>query len=176
MLIPSAVIHKLAPPAPAGTLLEGFEQVPLTGLYVTWDATNYGGGSPTVARTTSNVTQGTYSWRVNGAASVIIGALQFNDGYDISSLMTGKTQIKVDIFISTLNVSDRVALQITDNNSGNFDNIESSPGASGAITLTLNLSTVTDFTNCAIFIGAYGNGQTPLNGAFDIYIDNLRAT
>lgn len=156
------------------TLLEGFEATPLTGLYSTWSAIDVGGGAPTVARTTSNVTQGTYSWRVNGITANGFGAIQ-STFFDITPYIAAPTQFLIDVFVQTIAVTDSISFQVTDGT--NTEIVDSSPGQTGAFTLTLPIGTISDLTNISVGIIAWGGvGYVPLSGNYDYYIDNLRAS
>lgn len=159
----------------AVTLLEGFEATPFTGLYTNWSTIDIGGGVPTVSRTTSNVTQGTYTWRVNGITANAFGIIQ-SDAFDITPYIAAPTQFLIDVYVQTINASDTVAFQVSDDGGVTSEVIESSPGQTGAFTLTLPIGALDDFTNISLLVVAWGGvGFNPLNGNYDFYIDNLRA-
>lgn len=161
--------YRYSTAAPSSALLEGFEATPYTGLYTTWSNS---GSSADATRTSSHVTQGSFTWRGQGAAGQFI---QYGtDLVDITPYIAAPTQIKVDVFTATINASDIVALLASDS-LGGTDIITSSSGQTGAFTLTLPFSTVTDFTTLQVFVGGISDSFGTLNGTMDVYFDNLRA-
>jgi len=157
------------------TLLEGFEDTPNTGLYTNWTPFDVGGGPPTVTRTTSNVTQGTYSWRVQAGVSNFFGYI-IADPFDITPYIPSPTSFLLDVYVQTIDASDVIIFSASDDGGATGESIESSPGATGAFTLTLPIGALDDFTNIQFSIGAISPGPAPLNGTVDFYVDNLRAS
>lgn len=173
MLIPSSVIAKVAAPPPTSTLIDGFEGNPLTST-LPWTKNmviSFGGLQvSTVTRTTSNVTQGVYTWRLQGTngSSNAVGLEQAN-----TINLTGFTTLSIDMFIVTTNALTKFNLQAYDSVGSNYEIIGSASGVTGAITLNLDLTVLPDLSavNIAFF---------PLTGGADIpvdyYVDNLRAS
>lgn len=166
----------------AVTLLEGFENTPAaeaslgTGgpawTQVLWfDAAATGG--VTVARTTSNVTQGTYSWRAQGVSGSL-PALTVGTFEDITATVTSAATIDIDVYVATINASDYVILVVEDTVTQVTQ--ASTAGQSGAFILSID-PTGLDFSSLtwALVVAGAADLSLPLNGACDVYIDNLRA-
>ena len=149
---------------PAAVLLEGFEATPFTGLYSDW-VTVFGG--PTVTRTSSHVTQGSFSWDVSGS-SAFTGVRQ-SPTWDLTAVIPSPTTFYVDVFIQTMPAGGTLRFSIVDDNTGNQDSAVTAASATGAFTLQFTKSNVTDFTAIYFQISA-----SPIGGAVDFYVDNLR--
>lgn len=144
------------------TLLEGFEATPLVSDYTWLELT----GTATVTRSTSNVTQGTYSWEISGpdGGLLISGSPLGTATIDLSSYTTIEidlygTTTPADIYQFTVGAADF---------SGQIDTATTS-GFTGSTTLTLDLTTATfDLSDVYISI-TIGSGPALF------YIDNIRA-
>lgn len=169
-------VYPMGVSPPAETILENFEQNPPTGLYTDWY--EFGASDPpTLARSSLHATQGSYSWKLNGSASIGYGFISNNPTLDVTPYIAAPTKIKVDVYIETLNAADRVALVVSDSGGVNGAIVYSSPGATGAITLTADISgTGVDYQDMVFQVGVIGADSAPLTGDFEIYIDNLRAS
>lgn len=154
---------------PSSILLEGFEEVPFTGLYSDWSDQT---GTSTTSRTTSHVTQSSFTWRCQATTG---NTYQIATGvFDITPYIASPTQFQIDIFVQTINPADIVALSVSDSVNDEF--AQSSLGQSGAFTLTVPIGTLTDFTNIQFVISGLNGSFIPLVGAIDFYVDNLRAS
>ena len=161
-------------PQNSDILIEGFEEdpsggLPIAGLYTTL---SNAGSSGSVDRTTSHVTQGTYSYRLQGAIAEVV-YLDLEQ-FDLTPIIAVPTQVKIDVYVQTINVIDEVFFYASDS-LGGFD-LLTSTGTTGAFTLTLPFATVNDFTTIAISVGVTGPLGAPLTSAADVYFDNLRGS
>lgn len=157
----------------AETLLEGFEDTPTTGLYTNWTAVNFG-TPPALSRTTSHVTQGTYSWNITASPANFI-CIVASDPFDVSSYEPSVAQFKLDVYIDTIDSNDQVVFLVSDDG-GTTSETQSTPlGSTGSFTLTVPIGAIDDLTNINFAIYGVGSGFTPLNGAVDFYVDNIRA-
>jgi hypothetical protein len=179
--LPLSTLPSSAPPAGPSVVLEAFENtpaaegVPGTGgpawTDIVWlDAASTSG--VTVTRTTSHVTEGTYSWRVQGATASF--PLFNPSGFqDITATASSASTIDIDVYVTSINAADFVVLNVQDGT--NTILVASSAGQTGAFTLSVDV-TGFDFSNLiyAVVVAGDATGSTPLNGACDVYFDNLR--
>ncbi len=149
-------------------ILETFEATPIVGD-LTWNVNfpvggGLSGAGTTNTRTTSNVTQGTYSWRNQGTASGTDYPGLESDAVDL----TGYTDIYLNFFVTTTPGS--VVFELY--NAGYTNVRTASSGATGALTLThdLVLAAGAGLDLSAVYIAFYSSGT----GASDYYVDYLR--
>lgn len=161
-------------PPPSGTLLEGFENTPSTGGPA-WNPVSpidYAGlSTPTVTRTSSHVTQGTFSWRIQGIIATLPGLGV--DSTDVTGVLTTSSTIKLDVFVQTINALDAIYFQISDGDTQ--PDATSIAGATGAFTLTVDTTGIVNYDNLSFLLTAMGSGFAPISGAVDYYVDNMRA-
>ncbi len=171
---PGLFTKQSSSPPSGPVVMEDFEANPYTGLYTTWVENSTG----STVRSVLHVTQGSFSWNTLGLSSAVIGGIDSDAGdyIDVSSLFASPTQFKIDIFVTTLNASDCIIFGATDNNTAATDYVQSSPGASGAFTLTIPIVNITDFTAIYFFVYAAGSGFTALHGNYNFFMDNLRVS
>ncbi len=161
---------------PSGTpaVLEDFEATPNTGLYTTWTPLDLGGGAATVTRTTSHVTQGTYTWRIEAVIANGYGGT-LSAVFDVTPYDPAPAEFKVDVYSVTLDAADVISIWISDDGFSTQDTASSTPGQTGAFTLTVTPVNVTDFTNLEILIVATNADLVNvISGNCDFYVDNLR--
>jgi hypothetical protein len=161
---------------PSG-VFETFEGAPLTGDR-TWtkDLTNLGApvGAQTVTVTssTSNVTQGAHSWRLQGTASTssIPGII------DASPVdLSGFTSVSIDITAAATPDNTEYVFGASDGTVGSwlYSSAATSAGFTGSTTLTLDLTSYSgDLT--AVYLFMLPNTVSG-SGSVDYYIDNLIA-
>lgn len=162
-------------------LLEGFEAIsgsdPWISTYSWYDVS---AATPTVTRTTSNVTEGTYSWRTQDTSltgSSVLGAGSAFGGSVIN--LAGYTTLEVDVYVTTIGASSYALATVQDSAFIAVTGAISTMGVTGATTLTLDITDITtgggDLSNVVIFIGVENSGG-PISSAYDIYFDNLRVS
>jgi hypothetical protein len=162
----STTVYPAGGPPPATTLLEGFEATPFTGLFADWDVVFAG---PTVTRTASHVTQGSFSWESSGSA--LFTGIKQPTPWNLGAVLPAPTLFAVDVFIQTMPAGGTLRFSIFDDNTGNTDSAATAASATGAFTLQFAPSNVTDFSAVFFQISA-----SPISGAVDFYADNLRAS
>lgn len=144
------------------TLLEGFETIsglgPWTGD-LEWD-----GSGAAVTRTSSNVTQGSFTWRVIGTQSVF-NVLALTNSVDL----TGKTDVMIDVYVVT-NHGTGIRMSINDGAEGEADSNFFT--GTGAQTLTTSIAGFGSPSTCFINVGFTNTDE---NGV-EFYMDNLRAS
>lgn len=167
----------------AETLLDGFESISGTLAEYTssgyvWYQSGAQGTGLGITTSSSNVTQGSFSWRWQGTSinSGFSGwgyyvTPDFVTGADLSGL----DSIKLDVFGATVPASLRFVLYVEDLTDFNSAQDQTADGFSGADTLVVDLSgfTPTQKANCNIQI-SISNNNGPETSAIDFYIDNLR--
>lgn len=174
----SSLIYPNGTPPPSGNLLDGFEAIASSDPWISSGYSWYDGTftAPTVTRTSSNVTQGSFSWRLQdtevfGGAQLAAGNPFFGGAIiDLSSY----TYLKIDSFGATIPAGTRIVLTVVD---GSFTGGSATTvnGFTGSTTLELDLTSLgIDLSDILILIGVENDGVTP-EGAFDVYFDNLRA-
>lgn len=160
------------------TVLESFE--PYTNLGggqwqgdLLWGDLAFGASALVVSSSTLHVTQGTKSWKcLTSGADQEQGVFLAHIGLDL----TGYVSISVDVYIAQLGGGDTV-LAIDDQNGVFAQVLSAIETTTGAKTLTIDLTTITDpINNVAIsLIGSSnllgGSGTAPA----EVYWDNLRA-
>lgn len=142
------------------TLLEGFE-VFSGGLPNTLPWANSSG---TIAQSSSNVTQGSFSCRVQGVTSGNNLDTETN-GIDL----TGKTTLRMDVFVQTIGASASVKLEAYSVVDVNSASDVTTAGGTGSFSLVVDLTSLSNKTDIEFFIY-----QTSAIDIFDYYIDNLR--
>lgn len=158
-------------------LLDGFEGaitggISGTGLYENWTVTAFG-SIPTLSRTTSHVTQGSFSWEVTGLVTDALGGVVQNATWDATVVNASPDAVKLDVFIQTLNANDYVTLLVQDSSSI-VDFASTVLGQTGAHTLTLFPFNVTDYSDVQFGV-IVGDITIGLHGSYDVFFDNLRA-
>lgn len=150
------------------TLLEGFEGTPLNALNGgTW--VNFNLSSAT--RTTSNVTQGTYSWRLQGDSDPSGGGTGLT-GTTVTFDLTSYTSILLDVFVATT-TADTAFFIACEDIGGDYAEVQTADGVSGSFTVTLDISSMAVRNDSFFYIIMFGSGS---GGTCDFYIDNLRAS
>jgi hypothetical protein len=146
-----------------GTLLEGFESFSL-GLPNTLNWSDAGSSGQTITQSASNVTQGSFSCRIQlGNPLTDIMALFTPE----ENNLTGFNTVKLDINVVSIGATGSIGFVAE--NAEDFR--QSDTSGTGAQTLTLDISAFGDKTNFAFYIQV-SNGVA---GAIDIYVDNLGA-
>jgi len=150
-------------------LLDSFEETPLTSTLAwsqTWSDGSANGG--TIDRTTTDVTQGTYSWSI--AISDVSGDMYPGIESPLVDL-TGYSEITLDINIDTLPTGGYFTLSLYDPVAEDYHtSMGSIYGVAGDTTLSVVLTGATiDLSSCHIQIYGYG-----ASGPLLAYIDNLR--
>jgi len=182
MLIPSSVIQP-PPFSPSDGLLDGFESISGTLAEYTssgyvWYQSGAQGSGLGITTSSSNVTQGSFSWRWQGTG--LDGGFFAGWGYDTTEDfvtgvdLTGFDSIELDVFGATVPTGVALEVIIEDLTDFNYADDRTATGFSGSDTLVIDISgfTPTQKANCHIKISVYTfSGPT---AAFDIYIDNLR--
>lgn len=169
VLIPTTISYTLGInpltfyPLPDLTL-ERFESAPYTSDLV-WSLVL----GQAVTRTSSHVTQGTYTWRCQG----LVADTLFQMTATLPDL-TGYNTVTLDVYVTTVDTNNAVIL---DFNSGAYQ-ISTTPGTTGAFTVTADISGIADKT--AILLTIYGANYSGsvvdvLTGNIDFYVDNLLA-
>jgi hypothetical protein len=160
-----------AGPPPSTTLLEGFESF-TSGLPNSLD---WSASSPTVSQSSSHVTQGSFSCRLqfaDGSSSGLYiengtpGILGSGTGVDLS----GYDTLYLDFTVTAMGAGGQFAIEVYDNDY-NFSAADStSLGFTGSDTFTIDLTTLSPRNNASVYIyyDAFGS-------ALDVYIDNFRA-
>ena len=153
---------------PSSTLLESFENNPYTGssIFTDWSENS----TPDVdwVRSSSHVTQGSFSWRYNdtlGSATQLLATFP-TGAVNLSSYIS----LSIDLFIANIDITDFLTFFVFD---ASFNPVSSStsPGATGAATLTATFSDNPLFDKSAVYVAVANNGSIT---AKDYYIDNLR--
>lgn len=121
-----------------------------------------------VTRTTSNATQGTYSWEISADTSLGPAGIIQTNTVDV----TGYTHIKVDLTAVTTATGDIYELYVTDGTYAIF--VDSSTSFTGSTTLDVDLTTEPSFdkTITQIYVIIYSSGS---GGLCLFRVDNLRA-
>jgi len=154
--------------APTATLLDGFEANPYTALNGgTWDHDRV-----SVDRRTTHETQGTYAWRIQASGGTFSG-----DGYisgpNVLYDLQDYSNLYIDVYISSLPSDCLLAFGVFDQVGFTGTDTATTSGATGAFTLSLDLTTVTPRSNIAVSLDII---QLGLNGGNAVvYVDNLRA-
>lgn len=150
-------------------LIDGFESFS-GGLPNTLPWSDQGSGS-TISQSTSNVTEGTYSCRfqlTDGSTQNF--SIDSGEG-SFSTNLTGVATLLLDVFVADVPSDGYVQLQVFDQDE-NFLSDQTVEGATGADTLTLDLSTLTAPANSSILIRSRLGGSDAT--AYDVFVDNLR--
>jgi len=148
-------------------LLEGFESfsggLPDT---LNWSDISAGSGN-TISQSSSNVTEGSFSCRMQ-SADVANGTPAIKTPEEIN-LSTAST-LFLDVTISTIQTDTYIELLASIDGEGETVFIDA-PNSVGSYTLELDISPLSSKTAVGIAIFAYTFGPA---GALDFYIDNLR--
>lgn len=161
LLVPAKI---LAPPS--GTVIESFENTPFTGSgdVATWMEN----GTATWARTTSNVTQGTYSWRCQ--VPQFDSQNLSNSAYPLD--LSAYTELSLDVYITSMvGANDFFIIALFDGSV--FATALTPPGTTGSFTTTIVFADFPGFdpSNCLLLLGRDGSDFE----AAEFYVDNLRA-
>jgi len=157
-------VYPMGSPPPF-SISETFENAPLSGDISWTDVWSDGSvNGATITRSTSNPTQGTYTWRVQGTAdgTNYLG-FETADIYDLSSL----TSISVDFYVQEIPNVGNFVISLYDGT----DYYEEDTTALGATTLTINIAAASgsvDVSNVTISFYAFGIANDA-----DFYVDNL---
>lgn len=139
---------------PPPLVIETFENTPLTGSgTVTWASS----GSPTLARSSLNVTQGSFSWKITDDSGSILSS---------SANGTGYTNAKIDI--TTVGSFTTTSLGVYESNGTTLVSESYYFAGPGTTTLTVPITAALDITQIRFKI-------TLVDAvSFDCYVDNLR--
>lgn len=152
-------------------VLESFEGTPLTGD-VTWTKTFQDGTTSvcTVTSTTSHVTEGAKTWRIQGNSGLLdYAGLSTSAGIDLSTY----TSVSIDVYIATINAGSYITLFISDAGAANsYYTGATTTGATGAFTITTLVADIVTNLGSAtgVYFSIYADG---VPAAVDYYIDNL---
>lgn len=147
------------------TLIEGYEIAPYTSTLEWFDD----GGNLTTTRTSSNVTQGSFTWRLQSLNSFLLGS---GPAWSFPAVdLSAYTTLKINYFAASVPLTGTLQLTVADAAFTDQIDIVSAADPSGAITLTLDLTTAT-FDLSETNIALISNGV----GTWDVYADNLRAS
>jgi hypothetical protein len=165
----TTTIYPAGSPPPSSLLIESFENIPFTGsLYSPWD--NFvTSGTTSVTRTSSHVTQGSFSWRMTASAT----SNPAENAIRITGVnLTGYVSLLVDCFVQTATGSDyaEISLIVGDGVTDSFEVVTTT----GTFVLTADLTVFSDKSNLSVllFTGGDGSGSVSL----DAYFDNLIAS
>lgn len=169
--------------SPADPTLDGFESISGTLAEYTssgyvWYQNSTQGSGLGITTSSSNVTQGSFSWRWQGTSlngGFSSWAYDATSDYVTGVDLSGFDSIKLDVFGATVPASLSFFILVEDLTDFNLVEDDTADGFSGADTLVVDLSgfTPTQKANCNIRIGI-SNNNGPVTSDFDIYIDNLR--
>lgn len=157
------------------TVIESFDPFSGSGPWtgdLAWDDLTGGASNLTVSSSALHITQGTASWKaVTSGAGQATGCILGNSGVDL----TGYSTLLVDVYIQQTGGGDTL-FGITDNNVVFPDAISNIETTTGAKTLSIDLTAITDPIN-NVFISLIG-GSNGLGGSgtgpAEVYWDNLR--
>jgi len=124
-----------------------------------------------VARSASHTTEGSFSWEIQGAAiDADYVELRLVPTYGFN--LFGAETLELDLFIVDIDAVDYVKFTVYDATSTEFY-AETSPGQTGAVTLSVDLTGSTDLRNCTISIVVFGPGETQITSDCIVHVDNL---
>lgn len=149
------------------TVLEGFETF-AGGLPDTLDWADNGSAS-TITQTTSHVTEGTYSCRLQVAdGSADFFNISTGSGSFLTDL-TGYSSISIDVYVDDVPTDGWIIFSVFDLDENLiFDT--TTEGTTGAFTLNIDLGSLTSPDRTTIIIRSQ-NSADPT--AYDTYVDNL---
>lgn len=174
----ATTIYPPAAPPPSG-VLEDFEGTPLVSDY-TWtkDLTLYAGYTSVVVvtRTTSHVTEGSNTWEFVGVTDSVVRPYQGIITTTTANI-SAYTTLSLDVYVDSIVSTNSVYLVIIDASSNYAEVRTTTGGATGPFTISIDLTAVSGSVDLtAAYIQIMGGINAGAGGAFDFYVDNLRAS
>lgn len=154
-------------------IIDDFEATPLVSD-LTWEKYEVT-STMTVTRETSNVTEGTYSWRLQGTVdnTHVIGLGSPDVSLATFTIdLSAYTHISMDIHVATMIDDVEYTLTVADS-AANSAQATTGGSATGSYTLLVDISSFTSKNECYIFLAGQKATPSAPSGTADVYIDNL---
>lgn len=174
------IIYPNGTPPPTGDLLDGFNSISGTGPWTSdLEWSDSAGSGFTVSRTTSNVTEGTHTWRIqHSSVPAADNALATGSIFGATTVdLSGYTSLSIDVFGAAIPAGSEMVLAVFDLSDFSSTSFGAGDGVAGSNTLTIDLTILSPRTDCLIIFGVDNlGGENSIESACDMYADNLRAS